>query len=132
MIPISSGTITENKAGNRLLKIRVHVHPIVLKLLVFSTIFSLCIFLIYTFRDESSSREILTEQLIQKSIKPKYINQILTERNKSQEADNSYLLSLFTFVSAYLICLVYFNFEAKTTIKKLEHLLEKRTQTHLK
>lgn len=120
-IPIATGMISENRTGGSHIEIKVSLHKIVLVLAFLMTFFSGI--MLFT-SPSNNTKSNVKKELIEHSIDEDLAEMILHDMDDTTEQKNSSWFSLFLFITPYLICTLYFNYESNLIKNKLNTILK--------
>lgn len=119
-IPIVTGHIIDNINGSKI-ELRLKLHKVVTILAIVFTIFSGSIFITTLF---SKPNEQSVELMNDKFVKERFSTEQYDELLKITKPKGIDWNGLILFISPYLMCIVFFNYEAKIVKNKLNLILK--------
>jgi len=121
-IPIASGLITQKGNGCKV-ELKLRLHKVIIIFMVAMTLFSGSLLIISTFNKPIENKhitELLNDKLLKETLGQKQYDD-LSNLSTKNETNWSGLLLLF---APYLMCTIFFNYEAKIVKGKLNTILK--------
>jgi hypothetical protein len=122
-IPIVTGTISDSGNSGSRIGLKLRLHKVVMTLAIVMTIFS-GMMLITSILSSPISNESQNEFLMEHSIDEKLAEEIVSNMENPTEPKGTNWISLFLFIAPYLMCTIFFNYEANIVKDKLNSILK--------
>ena len=122
-IPIVTGTISDNGNSGSRIGLNLRLHKIIIIFAVIMTMFS-GMMLITSLFSSPMSYESQKEFLIEHSIDEGLAEEIISNLDEPTKSKNMDWIPLFLFVAPYLMCTIFFNYEANIVKDKLNSILK--------
>ena len=122
-IPIVTGTISDNGNSGSRIGLKLRLHKIIIIFTVIMTMFS-GMMLITSLFSSPMSYESQKEFLIEHSIDEGLAEEIISNLDEPTKSKNMDWIPLFLFVAPYLMCTIFFNYEANIVKDKLNSILK--------
>jgi hypothetical protein len=122
-IPIVTGTISGSGNNGSRIRLKLRLHKVVMILAIVMTLFS-GIMIITSLLNSPVTNKSQKEYLIEHSIDEELAEEIVNNMEKSTKSKNMDWTSLLLFVAPYLMCTMFFNYEANIVKDKLNSILK--------
>lgn len=122
-IPIVTGTISDNGNSGSRIGLKLRLHKVIIIFAVTVTMFS-GMMLITSLFSSPISNESQKDFLIEHSIDDELAEEIASNLDEPTKSKNMDWIPLFLFVAPYLMCTIFFNYEANIVKDKLNSILK--------
>lgn len=123
-IPIVSGNISQTSNGS-IIELKLRLHKIVMVFTIIFTLFSGSL-LITPFSSEPSEQltELLNDDLLKETLSQKQYEELKNIANPKEIEKEIDWNGIFLFIAPYLMCTIFFNYEARIVKNELKSILK--------